>query len=137
MSKELVDLNEQEARFVELLFENQGNISKSAEQAGFHPQYGYQLRKKFAKAITEAAEQYLSVNSMKAAVKLVDSIDAECPNPVNLSAAQAVLDRVGIIKKDPTNVPQVIKANIFILPEKRFAEMTDDRANMIDVTPNG
>ena len=135
MSKELVELNEQEALFVELLFENEGNIKKAAEQAGFHPQYGYKLRNRLAKAITEASEQYLAVNSMKAAIKLVDSIDDPMPHPVNVSAAQAVLDRVGIIKKDPRDTQPIIKANIFILPEKRFAEMVDDRANMIDVTP--
>jgi len=129
MSKDLVDLNEQERQFVELLFENQGNIKKSAEEAGFHPMYGYKLRDRLAKAITEAAQSYLAMNSMKAAVKLVDSIDDAMPNPIHVSAAQAVLDRVGIIKKDPNDGQQVIKANIFILPEKRFAEM-------IDVTPN-
>jgi hypothetical protein len=136
MSKELAELNEQEAKFVELLFENKGNIHKAAEEAGFNPHYGYKLRVRLAKAITEAAEQYLSVNSMKAAVKLVDSIDNPMPNPVNVSAAAAVLDRVGIIKKDPRDGQQVIKANIFILPEKRFAEVLDNRDTMIDVTPN-
>jgi hypothetical protein len=45
------------------------------------------------------------------------------------------LDRVGIIKKDPRDGQQVIKANIFILPEKRLAEVLDNRDIMIDVTP--
>ena len=132
MSKELSECNEKELKFIELLCENGGNLAKAGEDAGYHPQYSWKLRERLAKAIIEAAENYLAMSSVRAASKLVNSIDMDMPNPIHVTAATAVLDRVGIIKRDTKEVAPVIKANIFILPEKRFAEMVDD---MIDVTP--
>lgn len=126
MSKELAELTDQETKFVEALFENGGKLQQAAIDSGYHPAYSYKLRDRLAKAITEASQIYLSMHSMKAAVKLVDSVDADMPNPVHLSAAQAVLDRVGIIKQNPTEAAPVIKANIFILPEKRYIDVTPE-----------
>ncbi len=123
MNKELAVLNDQETSFIEHLLDNGGNLYRAAEAAGYAPGNAYKLRTRLAQHIIKAAHEHLAVNSIKAAIKLVDTVDAEVPNPIHLSAAQALLDRVGIIKKDPTveNTP-VIKANIFILPEKRYSE---------------
>src|SRR5229473_3557835 len=65
-------------------------------------------------------------NIVKAAAKIVNSMDAEMPNPIHLQAANSLLDRVGIIKRDFAEENRnVIKANIFILPEKRTQEIVD------------
>lgn len=119
MQKELVELDDRERKFIEILLENGGKLQKAAEEAGFHPGYAYKLRDRLSKAIIQAAQEHLALNSVKAAQKVIDSIDAEMPNPIHLQAATALLDRVGIIKKDP-NAEQgtTIKSNIFILPEK-------------------
>ena len=124
--KELTDLNEQESTFIEALFANGGNIAQAAETAKYSFNYGYKLRDRLAKAITQAAQEYLALNSLRAAAKLVDSIDSEMPNPLHITAANSVLDRVGVIKKDFSETLQpVIKANIFILPEKRPSEIIE------------
>jgi len=126
VSKELADLDEQENTFVKALFENGGNIAQAAETAKYSFNYGYRLRDRLAKAITQAAQEYLAMNSVKAAAKIVNSMDAEMPNPIHLQAANSLLDRVGIIKRDFAEENRnVIKANIFILPEKRTQEIVD------------
>ena len=132
MSKELAECNDTERAFIQALIENDGLPQKAAEAVGLTPMYGYQLRDKLAKAIIEAAQNYLASHSIKAAKTLVDHMDKEMPNPIHLQAAQGLLDRVGIIKHDPNANQQVqqIKANIFILPEKRpvviDAEFSED-----------
>lgn len=125
-TKELAELNEQELLFVDRLFENGGNLYKAAEDAGYVGAYAYKLRNRLAKAISQAAQEYLALNSLKAAAKLVDSIDSDMPNPLHLQAANAVLDRAGVIKKDFSETMQpIIKANIFILPEKKIQEVIE------------
>lgn len=127
MSKDLVDLTDQEHKFIDCLFLNGGNLFRAAEESGYAPKYAYRLRNRLAKAISQAAQEYLSVNSLKAAHKLVESVDSEMPNALHMQAATALLDRVGIIKKDfnpPEAAPApVIKANIFILPEKKAQDV--------------
>lgn len=111
------ELTTQEETFISGLIEGL-KPQQAAEEAGFCALYGYALRKKLAKHIVEAAQDYLSLHAVKAARKVVDSVDMEMPNPIHLQAAQALLDRVGVIKKDNTPITTV-KASIFILPEKR------------------
>jgi hypothetical protein len=112
-----VILNDREEKFIQCLLEGKGN-DVAAREAGYTESYGYQLRKRLAKYIVDAAQDFLSIHAVKAAKHVVDTLDAEMPNPVKLQAAQSILDRVGVIKKD--SVPTTtIKANIFILPEKQ------------------
>ena len=111
-------LTEQQQLFVYNLIENGGNVSKAAVDAGLAATYGYQLRDKLAEHIIEAAQQYIAIHSVKAATQLVDSIDKPMPNPVNLQAALAILDRVGVVKKAGLDTGQAVKANVFILPAK-------------------
>ncbi len=104
--------------FIEYLIHNGGNIEEASELSGHHRKYGTQLRKRLAKRIIEAANDYIATNAVKAASRMIKSIDGEMPNSTNLAAALALLDRVGIIKKDPTLENLAAKANIFILPAK-------------------
>jgi hypothetical protein len=115
-TKEIV-LSDREETFINNLLEGQ-NLETAAENAGYSAGYGYLLKRRLAKHIVEAAENNLAMHAIKASRKVVSSIDAEMPNPIHLQAANSLLDRVGIIKKD--NIPvATIKANIFILPEKQ------------------
>lgn len=121
-SKEVV-LNDREELFIQLLVENGGKVKEAAEESGYDHKYAYVVRKRLAKYIAEAAQQYLSIQSVKAAKKVIDIMDEEMPNAIQLQAAQAVLDRAGVIKKDMNEGQiNVQKANIFILPEKRESE---------------
>lgn len=119
-----VALSNKEELFIQHLMEGMA-VTKAAEAAGFNPTYGYPLRKKLAKHIINEAENYLAVHSVSAAKKLVDAISDDFPNAVQVQAANSLLDRIGIIKKDST--PQTtIKANIFILPEKQASQLIID-----------
>ena len=131
MSKEIALTNKEEA-FIEHLFETGGKIKLAAELAGYkHAEtYGYVLRKRLAKEIAEAAQHYLSFNAPRAAKKIVDTMDEDNPNPIQFAAAKDILDRAGA-KPKPEEVAQVsVKANIFILPEKKL--ISD---NVIDLEP--
>ena len=118
------ELTTQEENFIELLFENDGHIAKAAELAGYAPAYGYALKKRLAEAIVEASKTYMAMHVAKASIRLVKTIDAENPNPVNLSAVKEVLDRGGVVKKDDAPVV-TIRPNIFILPEKKPLQIID------------
>lgn len=122
--KQLV-LSDKEEAFIANLFSNGGNIQQAAEDADYNRHYGYILYKRLAKPIAEAAQHYLAIHSVKAAKKLVDTMDAEMPNPVQVTAAQAILNHVkqDMFKEEVKET--TIKANIFILPEKRQLPIID------------
>ena len=114
------ELTIQENNFIENIL-NGKTLKQAAELAGYGPTYGAALRKRLSKFIVEAAEEHLALHAIKAATTATDALDEDnIPNPVRLSAAWGILDRVGVIKKEQTQGP-VIKANIFILPEKQAA----------------
>ena len=123
MSKELV-LSDREQAFIEALIKNGGKLQEAAEAANYHPMYAYRLRDRLAEYIPELTKNFLAFNSLKAAKHIVDSIDNENPNPVRLNAARDVLDRANVKAKEENNQP-TIKANIFILPEKREIKVID------------
>lgn len=131
MAKEIA-LTDREQLFIDNLLENGGKVQLAAEAAGYSmpAQYGYVLRKRLAKEIAEATQQWLAFHGPKAAQKVIDTMDAEMPNPLQLAAAKDILDRAGVKVKE--EVQQVsVKANIFILPEKKMLE----EIKIIDLEP--
>lgn len=117
------ELTTQEENFIDLLLDG-NSVSKAASTAGYSAVYGYTLKKKLSKFIVEAAQDYLALHAIKAAKHAVDVLEDDMPNPIKLQAAWGILDRVGVIKKDNTPIT-TIKANIFILPEKRSIDYID------------
>jgi hypothetical protein len=69
----------------------------------------------------ELAETHLSTHSAKAATRLTDLLDEDGTTPhsnIRLAAANSVLDRVGITKKDQLDINMKAMHGIFILPAK-------------------
>lgn len=125
MAKELAPISDRDQQFIESLLENGGNVQAAARDVGINGRYAYQMQKRLFKHIAEAAQHYLALHSVKAASSLVGEMIADVPNPVRLTACQAVLDRAGVIRKDYQEEEierPTIKANIFILPEKRIIQ---------------
>lgn len=123
-----IALSDKEQLFINNLLENGGNATKAAAAAGYNVGYSSFLRKRLAKEIAEATQQYLAWHGPKAAHKVIDMMDSEMPNPVHLAAAKDILDRAGVkVQDDSAHVN--VKANIFILPEKKIS------ANIIDLEP--
>lgn len=123
VSKELT-ISDHDQQFIDLLFENGGNAAEAARTLGHASTYGYLLKKKLAKHIAEATKQYLALHAPKAANRVVEMMTQEMPNPTHLAAAKEILDRSGVKEKEETQ-QQVIRPNIFILPEKREIKVID------------
>ena len=67
------------------------------------------------------AETHLSTHSAKAATRLTDLLDEDGTTPhsnIRLAAANSILDRVGLGKKDQIDVNMKAMHGIFILPAK-------------------
>lgn len=123
MATELVPITEREELFIDTLIENDGNVAKTARDLNFSSKYGYYLRNKLGQHIAAAAQEYLSMHTIKAAKFVVGTLDDELPNPIKLNAANSILDRGGVLPKKEIKEQEekpIIKANIFILPEKRY-----------------
>ena len=73
------------------------------------------------KEITELAETHLSTHSAQAANRLITLLDEDGTTPqasIRLAAANSVLDRVGLTKKDQLDINMKALHGIFILPPK-------------------
>lgn len=116
------ELSPEHQKFVDLLFENRGNVAKAAEEAGFNRMYGYKLVSMLREKIIEQAESILALHAPRAAFTLADGIDGDAPaptNPLRVDCAKQILDRVGIVKKEKVEIDSTKNVGIFILPAKR------------------
>ena len=87
-------------------------------------------KRNLKKEITELAETHLSTHSAKAATRLTDLLDEGGTTPhsnIRLAAANSILDRVGIVKKDQLDVNMKALHGIFILPAKDNPESKDKK----------
>ena len=76
------------------------------------------------------AETHLSTHSAKAATRLTDLLDEDGTTPhsnIRLAAANSLLDRVGIVKKDQLDINMKAMHGIFILPAKDSNKKDEDR----------
>ena len=92
---------------------------------------------KAKKEITELAENHLSTHSAKAANRLVELLDEDGTTPhasIRLAAANQILDRVGIAKKEKLDVNVKAVHGLFILPPKdairKVEPINDDKENI-------
>lgn len=128
---ERLKLTEKQSAFLEALFgeEAKGNLNKAFDIAGYNKDHRNRTRlvKELADEIIECAKVYLATVSAKAVIGLDTVLDKPTGlgNKSTISAANSILDRVGIIKKEQIEVVGPI-GGLFILPPKEQP--------MIDVT---
>jgi len=99
-------LTEQQSLFLEILFENGGNITAAATDAGYSVGSASWLRKTLADEIVERTKDVLSMNAFKAANRLVATIDNPAPergDDLRLKAAESLLNRVGVKQTEKIN----------------------------------
>jgi len=104
-----------------LFGEAKGNPREAARIAGYSEHSYPKVIRNLKKEITELAETHLSTHSAKAATRLTDLLDEDGTTPhsnIRLAAANSVLDRVGITKKDQLDINMKAMHGIFILPPK-------------------
>lgn len=120
-------LTKKQESFLNNLIETKGNLKLSAELAGYSGNH-YQVIQSLKKEIVDLASDVLAKEAPSAAFKLVEVLETNKPMPqanVKLQAAQTILDRVGLGKKERLDVNHNVQGGIFILPEKETINITD------------
>ena len=116
-------LTEQQETFLNALGgEARGNIIKAMEVAGYSPTSKSHLIDSLKEEIIEVANKILATSAPRASQKIVEILDSDDPIPrvsAKLQAAQTLLDRVGIAKRDKLDVTHTAVGGIFLLPEKK------------------
>ena len=116
------ELSEREELFLQSLFDCQGDIRRAAELAGYNPKSAYWLRDKLSEEIIERTRNYLAAHSLRAAQRVVDTIDnpdLDRGSDLRLKAAQSVLDRSGISTKQEFNHTVEAVHGVVLLPPKQ------------------
>lgn len=122
------ELSEKQKTFLSALFENGGNFSHACEVAGYSPGSIGHLKESLADEIIEGARNILAGGALKAATKLVNTIDApqvERGDNLRLQAAESLLNRVGLGKQDTVNHNVQAIHGVVLLPAKKALEVAD------------
>jgi phage terminase small subunit len=115
------ELTPQQAQFLDILFENGGNVTAAAVDAGYSRGSAGWLRKNLAEEIVERTRDVLSVNAMKAATRLISTIDNPMPergDDLRLKAAESLLNRVGVKAPEEVNHNVTAIHGVVLLPPK-------------------
>jgi len=115
------ELTPQQRQFLDILFENGGNVTAAAVDAGYSRGSAGWLRKNLAKEIVERTRDVLSVNAMKAATRLISTIDNPVPergDDLRLKAAESLLNRVGVKAPEEVNHNVTAIHGVVLLPPK-------------------
>jgi len=129
-------LTEKQQKFLDCLVEHNGNAKLAAEKAGYSGNH-YQVVKSLKNEIIDLATDILANSAPQAALKMVDIMNTDMPIPQvanKLQAAQTILDRVGVVKKERVEVDHKTNGGVFILPAKKevnviegeYTEQNDD-----------
>ena len=120
-------LTEKQEKFLNSLIETKGDLKLSAELAGYSGNH-YQVLRSLKEEIIELASDVLAREAPSAAFKLLEVMTNPNTVPqanVKLQAAQTILDRVGLGKKDRLEVDHNVSGGIFILPEKKTIDISE------------
>jgi len=129
-------LTEQQQSFLDALAtKTKGNVKEALVIAGYATTSQSAVVDSLKNEIIDVANKILATSAPRAAEKLVEILESEDPIPqvgAKLQAAQTLLDRVGIAKREKLDVTHTAAGGIFIIPEKR--DVID--VNAEDVTPD-
>ena len=117
-------LTEKQQSFLDYLIETGGNPKEAAELAGYSGNH-YQVIQTLREEIVDLASDVLARSAPQAAFKLVEVMTSDDAIPqvnTKLQAAQTILDRVGVSKKERLDVNHNVNGGIFVLPEKQPIE---------------
>ena len=115
------ELTEKQQSFLNYLIDTGGDLKEAAELAGYKGNH-YQVIQSLKEEIVELAQDLLAHNAPQAAFKLIEVMNSDRPMPqanTKLQAAQTILDRVGVVKKERVEVDHKTNGGVFILPAKK------------------
>ena len=122
-------LTDKQQKFLDCLVTTNGDLKQAAELAGYSNGSHYQVVKALKDEIIDFATDILAHSAPEAAFKLVEIMNTNKPITQiqnKLQAAQAILDRVGVTKKERLDVNHNVTGGVFILPAKEeVIEVTD------------
>jgi hypothetical protein len=122
------ELTDKQQKFLDNIIETQVDLKLSAELAGYSGNH-YQVLRSLKHEIVELASDVLAREAPAAAFKLIDMMKSSRAVPqanVKLQAAQTILDRVGVTKKEKIDINHTVTNSIFILPEKKTIDITKE-----------
>ena len=130
-------LTEQQQKFLDALAsEAKGNIKQALAIAGYAETSQSNIINSLKDEIVDVATKILAKSAPMASQKLVEILMSDDPIPqvnAKLQAAQTLLDRVGVAKKDKLDVTHNIQSGIFILPDKdKLIDVTAEEVNIND-----
>ena len=114
-------LTDKQEKFLDSLFENGGNVTQAAVDAGYSRGSAQWLKQTLADEIIERTKNILSVNAIKAANRVVSTIDNPAPergDELRLRAAESLLNRVGVAKQETHNHNVTAVHGVVLLPPK-------------------
>ena len=130
-------LTKKQQKFLDCLIATNGDPRQAAELAGYSGNH-YQVIGALKNEIIDLATNVLANSAPEAAFKLVEIMNTNKPMPQiqnKLQAAQAILDRVGVVKKERLDVNHNIgSGGVFILPEKREGIIIDLQKKEEEIT---
>jgi phage terminase small subunit len=110
-------LTDQQQSFLTNLFENGGNPTQAALDAGYSQGSVAWLKRTLADEIVERTKDVLSLNALRAANRLVNTIDNL--DDLRLRAAESLLNRVGVAKQEQINHNVQAIHGVVLLPPKK------------------
>ena len=128
-------LTEQQQTFLSNLATTaKGDINKALSIAGYKETSYYNVINSLKDEIIDVATKILAKSAPLASQKLVEILNSDDPIPqvnAKLQAAQTLLDRVGVAKRDKLDVTHTSASGIFLLPEK--TKLIDGEAEDVEV----
>ena len=122
-------LTEQQQQFLTALGSvARGDINLALKEAGYADSSKSNVVDSLKDEIVDVATKILAKSAPRASHKLVEILESDDPIPqvnAKLQAAQTLLDRVGVAKRDKVDVSHTVSSGIFIIPQKE---------ELIDVT---
>ena len=116
-------LTEQQQNFLSALaVQAKGDINKALDMAGYKETSYYNVINNLKDEIVEVATKILAKSAPQASQKLVEILESDDPIPqvnAKLQAAQTLLDRVGVAKRDKLDITHTSASGIFLLPTKK------------------
>ena len=115
-------LTSQQNHFLELLFENGGQVTAAALDAGYSRGSAAWLKSSLSDEIIERTKQVLATNALKAANRVITTIDNPAPergDELRLKAAESLLNRVGVAKQEQINHNVTAIHGVVLLPPKK------------------
>ena len=122
------ELTPKQQSFLDNLIETQGDAKKAAELAGYKSHY-HHVVKTLKSEILELTQNILANSAPKAVFKLVEIMESNKPiiqANNKITAAQTLLDRVGVAKIDRVDVNHNVNSGgIFLMPDKAPLDIED------------